>query len=66
MKCFVINGFDSWNTATNRFKKHEKSEFHVNSVQTIYVLRNAKPVNQLLSDSKRMAFRLNIADVRSE
>ncbi|CAM4639073.1 unnamed protein product [Leuciscus chuanchicus] len=47
---FVSGGFGNWRKATAKFKEHERSKLHMDSVQRHVALSNA-PINALLSDA---------------
>ena len=47
---FIKGGFSNWRKATEKFKDHEKSSFHLEAVNKIAAL-NSTPISALLSDA---------------
>ncbi|QQP37555.1 Zinc finger MYM-type protein 1, partial [Caligus rogercresseyi] len=46
---FIRGGFSNWRKATNKFKEHERSTFHLGAVNKVAALNNT-PISALLSD----------------
>ncbi|KAK0153294.1 Zinc finger MYM-type protein 1 [Merluccius polli] len=46
---FIRGGFSNWRKATEKFRDHEKSSFHLEAVNKIAALKNT-PISALLSD----------------
>ncbi|QQP51189.1 Zinc finger MYM-type protein 1, partial [Caligus rogercresseyi] len=46
---FIRGGFSNWRKATNKFREHERSTFHLGAVNKVAALNNT-PISALLSD----------------
>ena len=46
-EAFVVNGYENWKKAKQRFREHESSQLHIEAVAKLLSLRNPSVASQL-------------------